>query len=101
MAARTSTSTTTTPPDDADAFAVPAPDAVKDEDGDWRVFVQFRDESDTKVVFTGPEKAARAHLEANFPRPHIELDKVRYGAFLESPSGNREMFNVEEGWSNA
>lgn len=96
------------PEDDAFAESTPAPGkpldvesssdkVTEDEDGEYQVVTQH----DNNVVFSGSEADARAYMEANFPRPHIELGRVKYPAQLVAPSGAAEIFHVSEGWSNA
>jgi len=70
-------------------------DVVPDDAEVFRVVTAGKRE-----VFTGPEKAARVYMEQNFPRPHNEFGQLTYGAHLVSPSGLKEQFHAEEGWSD-
>lgn len=51
-----------------------------------------------RVVFEGPEHAARAYVEANYPRPHSTLGAITYDAHLHLPDGSKERFHVNDGW---
>jgi len=68
---------------------------VQDDAVDYRVVT-----ATNREVFKGPEKDARLYLERNFPRPHNEFGVLSYGAHLVDPSGIKEQYHVEEGWSD-
>lgn len=64
-------------------------------DEDYKVY-----DSHKRLVFEGPEKAARQYVERNYPRPHAEIGlPVTYSATLHSPDGEKEYFHVDEGWN--
>lgn len=60
------------------------------------------DTTQRRVYFEGPLKAAKAYLEAHFPRAHSDAysSEPIHSAMLLHPDGDTQTFNAEEGWTD-